>query len=245
MTSSPNGSSKSCPRAKTRGRRSPSFRILSYPQERIAAAGDQLNDLPMLEAAGGKFAVSNGVDALKRAATVIPSNEEDGVALCARTVCDEGAVARRRTAMNEHFFPTVTVMLDSLRAISRSKCCMRGAASSSSAASASTVPVCALRAFSAISIRSASSVIGLTEHEYLRSFSSKSARKRSKSSSTAARSPASSSRAICPFCPNSWNSRGRRQRPSSAQAASRRWSWQTSSPIFRGCSRPRPPFTAF
>ena len=50
------------------------------PQERIAAAGDQLNDLPMLEAAGGKFAVSNGVDALKRAATVIPSNEEDGVA---------------------------------------------------------------------------------------------------------------------------------------------------------------------
>ena len=27
-------------------------------QARIAAAGDQLNDLPMLEAAGGKFAVS-------------------------------------------------------------------------------------------------------------------------------------------------------------------------------------------
>ena len=50
------------------------------PQERIAAAGDQLNDLPMLEAAGGKFAVSNGVEALKRAATLIPSNEEDGVA---------------------------------------------------------------------------------------------------------------------------------------------------------------------
>ena len=50
------------------------------PQERIAAAGDQLNDLPMLEAAGGKFAVSNGVEALKRTATLIPSNEEDGVA---------------------------------------------------------------------------------------------------------------------------------------------------------------------
>lgn len=50
------------------------------PQERIAAAGDQLNDLPMLKAAGGKFAVSNGVEALKRAATLIPSNEEDGVA---------------------------------------------------------------------------------------------------------------------------------------------------------------------
>ena len=50
------------------------------PKERIAAAGDQLNDLPMLQAAGGKFAVSNGVEALKRMATVIPSNEEDGVA---------------------------------------------------------------------------------------------------------------------------------------------------------------------
>lgn len=55
-------------------------RYYHIPQERIAAAGDQLNDLPMLEAAGGKFAVSNGVEALKRAATVIPSNEEDGVA---------------------------------------------------------------------------------------------------------------------------------------------------------------------
>ena len=50
------------------------------PASRIAAAGDQLNDLPMIEAAGGKFAVANGVEALKRAATLIPSNEEDGVA---------------------------------------------------------------------------------------------------------------------------------------------------------------------
>ena len=50
------------------------------PAARIAAAGDQLNDLPMLEAAGGKFAVRNGVEALKRVAFVIPSNEEDGVA---------------------------------------------------------------------------------------------------------------------------------------------------------------------
>ena len=50
------------------------------PKERIAAAGDQLNDLPMLQAAGGKFTVSNGVAALKRVAEVIPSNEEDGVA---------------------------------------------------------------------------------------------------------------------------------------------------------------------
>ena len=47
------------------------------PQERIAAAGDQLNDLPMLEAAGGKFAVSNGVEALtptRRTALPMRSN---------------------------------------------------------------------------------------------------------------------------------------------------------------------------
>lgn len=50
------------------------------PIERTAAIGDQLNDLPMLERAGGKFAVANAEEALKEIATVVPSNEEDGVA---------------------------------------------------------------------------------------------------------------------------------------------------------------------
>lgn len=50
------------------------------PQEKIAAAGDQLNDLPMLEAAGGKFVVKNGAEALKAIAAELPSNDEDGVA---------------------------------------------------------------------------------------------------------------------------------------------------------------------
>jgi len=50
------------------------------PRERIAAVGDQLNDLPMLEAAGGKFTVENGADALKKIARVVPSNDADGVA---------------------------------------------------------------------------------------------------------------------------------------------------------------------
>ncbi len=50
------------------------------PREEIAAIGDQENDLPMLLAAGGKFAVANAVEQLKREATVVPSCAEDGVA---------------------------------------------------------------------------------------------------------------------------------------------------------------------
>ncbi len=52
----------------------------NIPKERIAAIGDQENDLPMIRAAGGKFAVENAVEELKRIATVVPSCEEDGVA---------------------------------------------------------------------------------------------------------------------------------------------------------------------
>ncbi len=50
------------------------------PRERIAAIGDQMNDLPMLENAGGRFAVGNAEEALKKQATVVASCEEDGVA---------------------------------------------------------------------------------------------------------------------------------------------------------------------
>lgn len=50
------------------------------PREKIAAIGDQLNDLPMLERAGGRFAVSNAEEALKEKATVVASCEENGVA---------------------------------------------------------------------------------------------------------------------------------------------------------------------
>ena len=50
------------------------------PREKTAAIGDQLNDLPMIERAGGKFAVSNAEAALKEKAIVVSSCEEDGVA---------------------------------------------------------------------------------------------------------------------------------------------------------------------
>ena len=50
------------------------------PREKIAAIGDQLNDLPMIARAGGKFAVANAEPELKAAARVVPSCEEDGVA---------------------------------------------------------------------------------------------------------------------------------------------------------------------
>lgn len=50
------------------------------PKGEIAAIGDQLNDLPMLFEAGGRFAVSNAQEELKKIATVVKSCEEDGVA---------------------------------------------------------------------------------------------------------------------------------------------------------------------
>lgn len=50
------------------------------PIGRVAAIGDQLNDLPMIQAAGGGFAVGNAAEALKEVATVVASCEEDGVA---------------------------------------------------------------------------------------------------------------------------------------------------------------------
>ena len=50
------------------------------PREEIAAIGDQLNDLPMVSRAGGKFAVANAEAELKEIACVVASVEEDGVA---------------------------------------------------------------------------------------------------------------------------------------------------------------------
>ncbi len=50
------------------------------PKGEIAAIGDQLNDLPMLWEAGGKFAVSNAQEELKQIARLVKSCEEDGVA---------------------------------------------------------------------------------------------------------------------------------------------------------------------
>ena len=49
-------------------------------REQVMAFGDNTNDLPMLEAAGGKFAVENAQSQLKAIASVVASNEEDGVA---------------------------------------------------------------------------------------------------------------------------------------------------------------------
>ncbi len=50
------------------------------PLEKVAAIGDQMNDLPMMEVAGGKFAPENAEEELKKLAIVVSSNEEDGVA---------------------------------------------------------------------------------------------------------------------------------------------------------------------
>ena len=50
------------------------------PHTQIAAIGDQLNDMPMIERAVGKFTVKNGEPELKVGAIVVPSNDDDGVA---------------------------------------------------------------------------------------------------------------------------------------------------------------------
>lgn len=52
----------------------------NVPLEGTAAIGDQLNDLPMVLRAGGRFTVENAAEDLKRIALVMPSNEDDGVA---------------------------------------------------------------------------------------------------------------------------------------------------------------------
>ncbi len=49
-------------------------------REETAAIGDQLNDLPMIGAAGGGFAVANAQEEVRKIATVVRSCEEDGVA---------------------------------------------------------------------------------------------------------------------------------------------------------------------
>ncbi len=61
------------------------------PKEKIAAIGDQLNDLPMLREAGGKFAVMNAQEELKKMATVVSSCEEDGVAEALK-IAQEGGI---------------------------------------------------------------------------------------------------------------------------------------------------------
>ena len=55
-------------------------RYYKIPREKCAAIGDQLNDMPMIARAGGRFAVANAEQALKDGATVVASVEEDGVA---------------------------------------------------------------------------------------------------------------------------------------------------------------------
>ena len=61
-------------------------------REQIAAIGDQWNDLPMIQAAGGKFTVKNGVPELKKYAKEVASNDEDGVAEAILKYAMEGTV---------------------------------------------------------------------------------------------------------------------------------------------------------
>ena len=65
-------------------------RRLDIPIEQTVAVGDNLNDLSMVRAAGLGVSVANGVPALKEAADlVVPSIEEDGVALLIEQILNE------------------------------------------------------------------------------------------------------------------------------------------------------------
>lgn len=56
-------------------------KYLGIGREEIACIGDGENDMPMFEFSGLKFAMGNAVDSLKKKAdTVLPSNNDDGVA---------------------------------------------------------------------------------------------------------------------------------------------------------------------
>lgn len=59
------------------------------PLDKVAAIGDQDNDLSMIEAAGGKFAVANAVPQLKQIASVVSSSEQDGVSEALRIAMEE------------------------------------------------------------------------------------------------------------------------------------------------------------
>ncbi len=50
----------------------------NIPYERTVAVGDNLNDLPMIQAAGVGVAVGNAVDALKNAADIVTVTNNDG-----------------------------------------------------------------------------------------------------------------------------------------------------------------------
>jgi hydroxymethylpyrimidine pyrophosphatase-like HAD family hydrolase len=51
---------------------------LNIPQNRIAAIGDQFNDVSMFETASLSIAMGNAPDAVKSAAQIIAPNNNDG-----------------------------------------------------------------------------------------------------------------------------------------------------------------------
>jgi len=64
-------------------------RALGVPLSACAAVGDQINDLPMLEAAGLGVAVANAPEGVRaRAGFVAPSNDEGGVGEVCRMAAD-------------------------------------------------------------------------------------------------------------------------------------------------------------
>ena len=126
--------------------------------------------------------------------------------------------------MNEHFFPTVTVMLDKFANDLEVEMLYAGRGIVKLTSISVDRPGLRLAGFFSYFDTQRILIIGLTEHEYLRSFSSEERKAKIQrlfdcGEIPAARSPASSSRAIFPSFPNLWSVRVRRVRPSSALRA--------------------------
>ncbi len=68
-------------------------RIMDVPREEIAAFGDGMNDLDMIEWAGTGYAMANAVEEVRlRADRLAPSNAEDGVAQVVEALIRDGQI---------------------------------------------------------------------------------------------------------------------------------------------------------
>ena len=68
---------------------------LGIPLENIAAFGDGINDLPMLEIAGFGCTVANAKEVVRQAVQhVAPSNREDGVAQVLEQLLEQGHIGK-------------------------------------------------------------------------------------------------------------------------------------------------------
>ena len=69
--------------------------VLGIPLENMAAFGDGINDLPMLEIVGFGCTMANAKEEVQKAvAHIAPSNREDGVAQVLEQLLEQGLIGK-------------------------------------------------------------------------------------------------------------------------------------------------------